>query len=195
MTGGAADRVTGKRRLLIVAGAAIASDELLETVVERSSRGPVELIVLMPLSPYRGEPGLRIAAGGTAERRLREALARFRAAGLYVHDATFCRGDPVHEVVGIVASEDVDEIVVVTPRRRFQGGARSSLAKRLHAVTGLPLVHVRGVPTAPRRHAGRSWRRITGRALLAVGLVLLALAGASAVEAGPDRVDSSTPIR
>lgn len=179
-------------RLLVVAGSAAESDELLQTLVERSEREPVELTLIVPASADAVGPHTeRAVAADAAERRLRAVLARFRAAGLYVRESGVGEGGPVLAVADAVASGRVDEIVVATPvRGRRRAAAGSAFSERLRVATGLPVTHVSGSPparppaaAAPRRSRGRasiSPRARAVRVLAAVGLALLALAAGSA---------------
>jgi hypothetical protein len=149
-------------RVLVVAGSAAESDELLEALVERSRSQPVELTLIVPASIEAvGLSAERDVAARAARRRLRAALARFRAAGLYVREAGVGEGGPVLAVADAVAAGQVDEIVVATPLRRLR--RRPRLGERLGAATGLPVTHVLGragrdrdPEQAPARPARRS---------------------------------------
>ena len=148
-------------RVLVVAGSAAESDELLEALVERSRSHAVELTLIVPTSAEAvGPAGPREAAAQAARRRLRGALARFRAAGLYVREAGVGEGGPVLAVADAVADGDVDEIVVATPPRRLR--RRSVLGERLRDATGLPVTQVVG-RAAPEREARRAPARAPRR--------------------------------
>lgn len=149
-------------RVLVVAGSAAESDELLEALVERSRSHAVELTLIVPTSsPSAGQAGPREeATAQAARRRLRGALARFRAAGLYVREAGVGEGDPILAVADAVAGGDVDEIVVATAPRRLR--RRSLLGEQLRDATGLPVTQVVG-RAAPEREARRAPSRAGAR--------------------------------
>ena len=153
------------------------SDELLAALADRSGEEELEL-------------GLLIRAAGDAEedaRRLRVMLARLRASGLYVRDATLARGDPAEAAARSARTCESEEVLLAAPHRRL-GRGPGALAERIGAATGLP-VGVMAVAPTPRTPArtsrermprDRSQRLMAARLAAAAGLALLALAAASA---------------
>lgn len=130
--------------------------------MERARSQSVELMLIVPTSLEAGGPAsLREAAAQAARRRLRGALARFRAAGLYVREAGVEEGGPDLAVADAVAGGDVDEIVVATRPRRLRRG-HDALAERLRDATGLPVTRVVG-RAARERVARRTPAGAAGR--------------------------------
>lgn len=174
---------------MVVAGD---SDDLLAALAERSLEHDLELALLVP-------------AAGDADRGarlLRSTLARFRAAGLYVRDATVARDEPAEAAARAALAGGAEEVLVAEPERRLRRGP-GDLAERIAAATGLPVEAVAArrpsaprtpAPAArpasePRRRAPRqpqSPRVPAARALAAAGLALLALAAASAAVGDED---------
>ena len=183
---------------MVVAGD---SDELLAVLGDHARTHELELGLMIPAEEDPDE----------AARLLRGTLARFRAAGLYVRDATLAQGDLATAAARAARTYRSEEIVLAAPGGRV-GLGPLALREQIATAAGLPVEFVPAVrmtpsrvpaataPPRPRRRPWRSgWRRrprrvVAARALVAIGLALLGLAAVSAaVGDDGDRAPPSPP--
>jgi hypothetical protein len=115
--------------VLVIANQTIVGGPLLEAVRERAASGPTEFTLVAAADA----PG--------AERRVEEAVARLRAAGI---EASGHLGDhdPVTAAVNAVHDERVDEIIVSTFPQASSGWLRRDVVGRIRSETRLPVAHV-----------------------------------------------------
>ena len=118
-----------RAHVLVIANQTIVGGPLLEVVRERAGAAPTEFTLVAAADA----PG--------AERRLEEAVARLRAAGI---EASGHLGDPdpVIAAVNAVHDERVDEIIVSTFPQATSGWLRRDVVGRIRSETELPVVHV-----------------------------------------------------
>jgi hypothetical protein len=151
--------MTPKAEVLVVANRTAQSDELLETLRERSARGPASFTLLVPAAWEVGDPH-----GGreTALRRLKGALRRLRDAGLQV-EGVLGDPDPALAVEQVWDPERFDEIIVSTLPARISNWLKLDLPSRVQRCTGRSVQHVVAseigeseittAPTDPQRRA------------------------------------------
>jgi hypothetical protein len=128
--------------VLVVANVTATSDELLDALRERASRGACRFTLLVPRE------------GPNAEVRLKEALDGMRAAGLDVSGHT---GDP-DPIVATMETWDpmaFDEIVVSTLPTGSSRWLGIDLPRRLEKLTSVPVHHVVSRPPESEVH----WER------------------------------------
>jgi hypothetical protein len=130
--------LTAKAEVLVVANRTAQSDELLETLLERSARGPASFTLLVPATWEVGDPH-----GGreTALRRLKGALRRLRDAGLQV-EGVLGDPDPALAVEQVWDPERFDEIIVSTLPARISNWLKLDLPRRVERFTGRSVRHV-----------------------------------------------------
>jgi hypothetical protein len=129
--------------VLVVANETLVGTELVETLRRRAEAGPIRVSVVAPVTPPRGgyvvyRDSRRAAAG----RRLDRVLAALRLGGIPAHGGVF-DDDPLAAVKDILASEDVDEIVVCTHPETKSGWLRRNLLDEIRKAAGdRPVEHV-----------------------------------------------------
>jgi hypothetical protein len=130
--------MTAKARVLVVANRTAQSDELFETLRERSARGPVSFMLLVPATWEISDPH-----GGreTARRRLNGALARLHSAGLGV-EGVLGDPDPMLAVKEIWDPARFDEVIVSTLPARISNWLKRDLPCRVERHTGKSVTHV-----------------------------------------------------
>ena len=129
--------------VLVVATVTAASDDLLAALRERAARGPADFLLVMPATG----PGL--AGRRATEPRLREALDRWREAGLRA-DGLAGPSDPVDAVDEVCSPGRFDEVIVSTLPGATSRWLRSDVPYRIGALTDLPVTHVVAMSMAPR---------------------------------------------
>ena len=90
--------------------------------------------------PREGYVVYRDSRRAAAGRRLDRALAALRLAGIPAHGGVF-DADPLAVVNDVLASDEIDEIVVCTHPETTSGWLRRDLVGRLRSQTGLPVQH------------------------------------------------------
>jgi hypothetical protein len=130
--------MTARARVLVVASRTAQSDELFQTLRERSARGPASFMLLVPAAWEVSDPH---GGSETARRRLSGALARLRSAGLEVEGAVG-DSDPLVAVKHVWAPGRFDEIIVSTLPARISYWLRLDLPRRVEHLTGKPVTHV-----------------------------------------------------
>ncbi|HSI97078.1 MAG TPA: hypothetical protein VK926_01850 [Gaiellaceae bacterium] len=133
----------GATSVLVVANETLVGAELVDAVRRRAERGPITVAVVAPVSPPRQgyvvyQDSRRAAAG----RRLDRTLRALREAGVPAHGGVF-DDEPLAAVKDILASEDVDEIIVSTHPETKSGWLRRNLVDEIRkAAGGRPVDHV-----------------------------------------------------
>jgi hypothetical protein len=127
--------------VLVVANVTATSDELLNALRERASRGACRFTLLMPRE------------GDGADGRLAEALEAMRAAGLENVSGQVGDPDPIVATVEIWDPMKFDEIVVSTLPTGSSRWLGLDLPHRLEKLTSVPVRHVVSTPR-PEVQAG-----------------------------------------
>src|SRR5215212_8140132 len=120
--------------LLVVANVTAESEELLDCLRERATKGACRFTLVMP------------ASGQAARERLDAALARMREAGLDNVEGRVGDLDPVVAVMDIWDPMKFDEIVVSTLPTGSSRWMGLDLPHRLEKLTSVPVRHVVSKP-------------------------------------------------
>jgi GABA permease len=124
--------------VLVVANRTADSEELRAALIERSTRGPIQVTLLAPAAWEVIDPH-----GGTesARRRLRSAIERLGADGVAVRGVV---GDanPVVAVEQIWEAERFDEVIVSTLPAHLSRWLGIDLPHRVERFTGRAVRHV-----------------------------------------------------
>ncbi|MGH3128106.1 MAG: hypothetical protein ACRDPX_09305, partial [Gaiellaceae bacterium] len=129
--------------ILVVANETLVGTELIDTLRRRAEQGPVRVAVVAPVTQPRGgyvvyRDSRRAAAG----RRLDRVLAALRLAGIPAHGAVF-DDEPLAAVKDVLASEEIDEMVVSTHPESTSGWLRKDLVSEIRKAAGdRPVEHV-----------------------------------------------------
>jgi hypothetical protein len=135
--------VTEATTVLVVANETLVGDELVDSLRRRAEHGPVRAVVVAPVTPPRGgyvvyRDSRRAAAG----RRLDRVLAWLRLAGIPAHGGVY-DDDPLTAVKDVLASEQIDEIVVCTHPATKSGWLRKNLLDEIRKIGGdRPVEHI-----------------------------------------------------
>lgn len=129
--------------VLVVANETLVGRELVDTLLGRSERGPIRVTVVAPVTqPREGYVVYRDSRRAAAGRRLDSVLAALRLAGFPAHGGVF-DDEPLAAVKDVLASEDVDEIVVCTHPETTSGWLRKNLVDAIRKTAGdRPVEHV-----------------------------------------------------
>jgi hypothetical protein len=129
--------------LLVVANVTAGSDELIELLHARAREGACRFTLVMP------------ASGAEARKRLDDALARMREAGVENLEGRVGDPDPVVAVMDVWDPMKFDEIIVSTLPTGSSRWLGLDLPHRLEKLTSVPVRHVvshpprEQVPTGP----------------------------------------------
>ena len=109
----------------------------------RAARGPIRVAVVVPVSrPRQGYVVYQDSRRASAGRRLDRTLQALREAGIPAHGGVF-DDEPLAAVKDVLASEDVDEIVVSTHPETKSGWLRKDLVEEIRKAAGnRPVEHV-----------------------------------------------------
>jgi phosphopantetheine adenylyltransferase len=129
--------------VLVVANETLVGNELVDTLRRRAERGPIRVAVVAPVSqPREGYVVYRDSRRAAAGRRLERTLTALREAGIPAHGGVF-DDEPLAAVKDVLASEDVDEIVVSTHPETKSGWLRKNLLDEIRKAAGdRPVEHV-----------------------------------------------------
>jgi hypothetical protein len=129
--------------VLVVANETLVGDELVDAVKRRAERGPIRVVVVAPvIQPRGGYVVYRDSRRAAAARRLDRVLAALRLAGIPAHGGVY-DDDPLPAVKDVLASEDVDEIIVSTHPESTSGWLRKNLVEEIRKAAGeRPVEHV-----------------------------------------------------
>ena len=129
--------------VLVVANETLVGSELVEAVQRRAAQGPVRVVVVAPVTqPREGYVVYRDSRRAAAGRRLERVLSALREAGIPAHGGVF-DDEPLAAVKDVLASEEIDEIVVSTHPQTKSGWLRRNLVEEIRRVAGnRPVEHV-----------------------------------------------------
>ena len=130
-------------RLLLLTCDGSVPDKLVETVAERTSAGPVEARILLPLAPVPDAwTWDEDATRNAMLRRLDDAIGKLRSTGAHVEGTIGCDRDAMVCVNWVMEREPFDEVIVATPRAGRARLLRMDLAARIRRAFGVPVTHV-----------------------------------------------------
>jgi hypothetical protein len=129
--------------VLVVANETLVGEELVDAIRRRAASGSIRVAVVAPVTPPReGYVVYRDSRRAAAGRRLDRVLAVLRLAGIPAHGAVF-DDEPLAAVKDVLASEDIDEIVVSTHPEATSGWLRKNLVDEIRKAAGdRPVEHV-----------------------------------------------------
>ena len=126
---------TGQKNVLVIANETVIGKELLDKIRARAQQGQASFLIVSPQSdPSEG-------AHPDAERRVKQALAELRGAGIDAHGQV-AHPDPFSAALEAMREERVDEIIVSTFAPSRSPWMRKNLVQRLHDETKLPVEHI-----------------------------------------------------
>jgi hypothetical protein len=127
----------------VVANETLVGGELVRALRERAEQGPIRVAVVVPVSrPQEGYVVYRDSRRSAASRRLERTLGELREAGIPAHGGVY-DDEPLAAVKDVLASEDVDELVVSTHPETKSGWLRRNLLDEIRKVAGgRPVTHV-----------------------------------------------------
>jgi len=130
-------------QILVVANETLVGGELVAAVERRARKGPVRVIVVAPVTqPRAGYVVYRDSRRAAAGRRLDRIVSTLRDAGIPAHGSVF-DDEPVTAVRDLLASEEIDEIIVSTHPEARSGWLRKNLLQEIRkAADGRPVEHV-----------------------------------------------------
>ena len=136
------EAAAGATSVLVVANQTL-TDELVSAVQRRAAGGAIRVLVVAPVTqPREGYVVYRDSRRAAAGRRLDRTLTALRAAGIPAHGAVV-DDEPLSAVKDVLASEDIDEIVVSTHPETKSGWLRKNLLDEIRRVAGdRPVEHV-----------------------------------------------------
>jgi phosphopantetheine adenylyltransferase len=129
--------------VLVVANETLVGDELVDTLRRRAERGPVRVAVVVPVTqPREGYIVYRDTRRAAASRRLDRVLAYLRLAGIPAHGGVY-DDEPLAAVKDVLASEEIDELIVCTHPATKSGWLRRNLLDEIRRIAGdRPVEHV-----------------------------------------------------
>ncbi len=129
--------------VLVVANETLVGSELVDAVGRRAERGPIRVAVVAPVTqPREGYVVYRDSRRAAAGRRLDRTLEALRAAGIPAHGGVF-DDDPLAAVKDVLASEEIDEIIVSTHPETKSGWLRKNLVDEIRRTAGgRPVEHI-----------------------------------------------------
>jgi hypothetical protein len=134
--------MTAATSVLVVANETLVGPELVAAVKRRAEAGPIRVRVIAPVTqPRAGYVVYRDSRRAAAGRRLDRTLAALREAGIPAH-GDVVDDDPLSAVRDVLASEDVDEIIVSTHPETRSGWLRQGLVDRVERAARRPVEHV-----------------------------------------------------
>jgi phosphopantetheine adenylyltransferase len=133
----------GVTSVLVVANETLVGTELVEAVRRRAAKGPIRVVVVAPVTqPREGYVVYRDSRRSAAGRRLERVLDALREAGIPAHGGVF-DDVPLAAVKDVLASEEIDEIIVSTHPQTKSGWLRRNLVEETRRAAGArPLEHV-----------------------------------------------------
>ncbi len=129
--------------VLVVANETLVGVELVEVLRRRADAAPIRVTVVAPVTQPRGgyvvyRDSRRAAAG----RRLDRVLAALRLGGIPAHGGVY-DDEPLAAVKDVLASEEIDEIVVCTHPETRSGWLRRNLVDEIRKAAGArPVEHI-----------------------------------------------------
>jgi phosphopantetheine adenylyltransferase len=133
----------GATTVLVVANETLVGTELVDALRRRAEAGPIRVVVVAPVTqPREGYVVYRDSRRAAAGRRLERVLTALREAGIPAHGGVF-DDEPLAAVKDVLASEEVDEIVVCTHPETKSGWLRRNLVDEIRRAAGArPVEHV-----------------------------------------------------
>ena len=122
--------------VIVLANRTAPAPELIETLVERRSRGPITATLVMPA----GGPGT--AHRAVAKERMEEALAAWREAGIDSCTGVVCDPSPLEALEEVWDPMRHDEVIVCTLPGRSSKWLRGDLPQSVARFTGVSVTHV-----------------------------------------------------
>ena len=135
--------MTDVTSVLVVANETLVGSELVDAVQRRAEGDSIRVAVVAPVTqPREGYVVYRDSRRAAAGRRLERTLAALRAAGIPAHGGVF-DDEPLAAVKDVLASEEIDEIIVSTHPETKSGWLRKNLVEEIRkAAGGRPVEHV-----------------------------------------------------
>lgn len=129
--------------VLVVANETLVGTELVEALERRAEVGPIRVVVVAPVTqPREGYVVYRDSRRSAAGRRLERVLTALRDAGIPAHGGVY-DDEALSAVKDVLASEEIDEIVVCTHPQTKSGWLRRDLVEEIRRVAGgRPVAHV-----------------------------------------------------
>ena len=133
----------GHSVVLVVANETLTGGELVDALKRRAEEGAIRVLVVAPVTqPRQGYVVYRDSRRAAAGRRLDRTLSSLREAGIPAHGVVF-DDDPLTAVKDVLASEDVDELVVATHPETKSGWLRRNLLDEIRRAAGeRPVDHI-----------------------------------------------------
>lgn len=134
---------TSASSVLVVANETLTGGELVAAIKRRAEAGSIRVLVVAPVTqPRAGYVVYRDSRRAAAGRRLDRTVRALREAGIPAHGTVF-DDDPLAAVRDLLASEEIDEIVVSTHPETKSGWLRKNLLEEIRkAAGGRPVEHV-----------------------------------------------------
>jgi phosphopantetheine adenylyltransferase len=135
--------VTEAASVLVVANETLVGPELVDAVRGRAERGPIRVTVVAPVTqPREGYVVYRDSRRAAAGRRLDRTLSALRASGIPAHGGVY-DDEPLAAVRDVLASEEIDEVIVSTHPETKSGWLRKNLVEEIRKLAGdRPVEHV-----------------------------------------------------
>lgn len=133
----------GVTSVLVVANETLVGAELVDAVRERATKGSIRAVVIAPVTqPREGYVVYRDSRRAAAWRRLERVVDALREAGVPAHGAVY-DDEPLGAVKDVLASEEIDEVIVSTHPETKSGWLRRDLVGEIRkAAAGCPVQHV-----------------------------------------------------
>jgi hypothetical protein len=122
--------------VIVLANRTAAAPELIEALVHRSERGPIQATLVMPAA------GPGTAAREEARARMEEALEAWRAAGIEQAGGVVCDPHPLEALGEVWDPMHHDEVIVCTLPGQSSKWIRSDLPHAVARHTGVSVLHV-----------------------------------------------------
>jgi hypothetical protein len=135
--------VSEARTILVVANETLVGDELVDAVKRHADAGPVRVVVIAPVTqPQEGYVVYEDSRRASAGRRLDRTVNALREAGIPAHGGVY-DDEPLSAVRDVLASEDIDEVIVSTHPETKSGWLRKNLVEEIKRAAGArPVEHV-----------------------------------------------------
>lgn len=129
--------------VLVVANETLVGAEPIEALKRRAAGRTIRVVVVAPVTqPREGYVVYRDSRRASAGRRLERVLDALRSADIPAHGGVF-DDEPLAAVKDVLASEDIDEIVVCTHPATKSGWLRRDLVEEIRRAAGdRPVEHV-----------------------------------------------------
>ena len=129
--------------VLVVANETLVGEELVDALRRRAEHGPIRVTVVAPVTqPRGGYVVYRDSRRASAGRRLDRVLAALRLAGIPAHGGVY-DDEPLAAVKDVLASEQIDEVIVSTHPESTSGWLRKNLVEEIRKAAGdRPVEHV-----------------------------------------------------